>query len=53
MSDGRLPKQIVFGNLAGAVRRRWDGKAIEWTECVRSDIRVFGVAGLESDGVGG
>ena len=45
MSGGRLPKRIVFGNLEGAVRRGRDGKDKEWTDCVQSDIREFGIAG--------
>ena len=54
MSSGRLPKRIVFGNLEGAVRRGRGGKEKEWTDCVQSDIRAFGIAGgLESDGVKG
>ena len=44
-SGGRLPKRIVFGNLEGAVQRGWDGKGKEWTDCVQSDIRAFGIAG--------
>ena len=43
MSGGRLPKRIVFGNLEGAVRRGRGGKEKEWTDCVQSDIRVFGI----------
>ena len=45
MSGGRLPKRIVFGNLEGAVRRGRGGKEQEWTDCVQSDIRAFGIAG--------
>ena len=45
MSGGRLPKRIVFGNLQGAVRRGRGGKEKEWTDCVQSDIRAFGIAG--------
>ena len=45
MSGGRLPKQIVFENLEGAVRRGRDGKEKEWTDCVQSDNRAFGIAG--------
>ena len=45
MSDGRLPKRIVFGNLEGAVRRGRIGKEKEWTDCVQSDIRSFGITG--------
>ena len=45
MSGGRLPKRIVFGNLKGAVRRARGGSEKEWTECVQSDIRAFGIAG--------
>ena len=44
MSGGRLPKRVVFGNLEGAVRRGRDGKEKEWTDCVQSDIRAFGIA---------
>ena len=44
MSGGRLPKRIVFGNLEGAVRRERGGKEKEWTDCVQSDIRAFGIA---------
>ena len=45
MGGGRPPKQIVFGNLEGAVRRGRGGKEKEWTDCVQSDIRTFGIAG--------
>ena len=46
MSDGRLPKRIMFGNLEGAVRRGRGGKEKEWTDCcVQSDIRAFGITG--------
>ena len=50
----------MFGNLEGAVRRGRGGKEKEWTDCVQSDIRAFGICmvithnrGLESDGVKG
>ena len=45
MSGGRLPKRIVFENLEGVVRRGRGGKEKEWTDCVQSDIRAFGIAG--------
>ena len=45
MSGGRLPKRIVFGNLQGAVWRGQGGEEKEWTDCVQSDIRAFGIAG--------
>ena len=45
MSGGRLPKRIMFGNLEGAVRRGQGGKEKEWTDCVQSDIRAFGITG--------
>ena len=45
MSSGRLPKRIMFGNLEGAVRRGRGGKEKEWTDCVQSDIRAFGITG--------
>ena len=44
MSGGRLPKRIVFGNLEGAVRRGRGLKEKEWIDCVRGDIRAFGIA---------
>ena len=45
MSGRRLPKRIMFGNLEGAVRRGRGGKEKQWTDCVQSDIRAFGVTG--------
>ena len=45
MSGGWLPKRIVLGNLEGAVRRGRGGKEKQWTDCVQSDIRAFGIAG--------
>ena len=47
-------KLIVFRNLEGAVRRGRGGNEKEWTDCVQSDIRAFGITGgLESDGLKG
>ena len=43
MSGGRLPKRIVYGNLEGEVRRGRGGKENEWTNCVQSNIRAFGI----------
>ena len=45
MSGGQLPKRIVFGNLEGAVWRGPDGNEKEWTDCVQSDVRAFGITG--------
>ena len=45
LRGGRLPKRIMFGNLEGAVRRGRGGKEKEWTDCVQSDIRAFGITG--------
>ena len=45
ISVGRLQKRIVFGNLEGAVRREQGGNEKEWTDCVQSDIRAFGITG--------
>ena len=42
-SGGRLPKRTMFENLEGAVRRGRGGKEKEWTDCVQSDIRAFGI----------
>ena len=44
-SGGWLPERIVFRNLEGAVRRGRGGKEKEWTDCVQSDIRAFGITG--------
>ena len=35
----------AFGDLEGAVRRGQDGKEKEWTDCVQSDFRAFGITG--------
>ena len=43
MNGGRLPKRIVFGTFEGAVRRGRGVKKKEWTDCVQSDIRTFGI----------
>ena len=45
MSNGRLPKRIMFGNLKGAVRRGRGEKEKEWADCVQSDIRAFSITG--------
>ena len=45
MSDGRLPKRIMFGNLEGVVRRGRGENEKEWTDCVRGDIRELGLTG--------
>ena len=45
MSGGRLPKRSMFGNLEGVVRRERGGKEKEWTDCIQSDIRAFGMTG--------
>ena len=44
MSDERLPKRTVFGNLEGAVKRGKGGKMKEWIDCVQSDVEAFGIA---------
>ena len=35
----------MFGNLEGEVWRGRDGKDKEWTDCVQSGIRAFGIMG--------
>ena len=45
MSGGRLRKRVVFENLEGPVRRGRGGEEKEWTDCVQSNIRTFGIAG--------
>ena len=42
---GGVHKRIKFGTLEGAVRRGRGRKEKEWTECVQSCIRAFGIAG--------
>ena len=37
--------RIIFGNPEGAVGRGRGGKEEEWTDCVQSDIRAFGITG--------
>ena len=38
-------KRIMFGNLESTVRRGRGGKENEWTDCVQSNIRAFGIKG--------
>ena len=45
MRDAPSNERIMFGNLKGAVRRGRGGKEKEWTDCVQSDIRAFGITG--------
>ena len=45
VSGQRLPKQIMFGNLEGTVRRERNGKEKKWTDCVQSDFWAFGIVG--------
>ena len=42
MSRGRSPKQIGFGNLAGAVRRGRDRKEKEWMIAYRATFGCLG-----------
>ena len=44
-SCGWLPKQIISGKREGAKRKGRGGKEKEWTDCVQSDIRAFGIPG--------
>ena len=43
MSGGRLPKRKMLRNLEGAVQRGRGGKEKQWTDCIQSDIRAFGM----------
>ena len=43
LSDGWLPKRIMFENLEGATRRGRGGKEKEWTDWVQSDVHAFGI----------
>ena len=44
-SGKRLPKRIMFGNLEVTVRRGRGGTKKDWTDCVQSGIRAFGITG--------
>ena len=44
LSGWRLPKQTICGTLENAVRRGRSGKEKEWSECVQSNVRAFGIA---------
>ena len=35
----------MFGNLEGAEQRGRVRNEKEWTNCVQSDVRIFGIAG--------
>ena len=54
MSGGRLPKQVVFGNLEGAVQKGRGWKDKEWTDCVQNGRhpKIWNSGGLGNDGVG-
>ena len=43
-NERRAAAEANRGNLEGAVRRGRGGKEKEWTDCVQSDIRAFGIA---------
>ena len=44
MGDGWLLKRIESRNLDGAIKRRRVGKQKEWVDCVKNDVRAFGIA---------
>ena len=48
MSDGRLPKRTMLGNLEGAVRRGRSAKEKEWVSCVQSEGRAFDIIIVEN-----
>ena len=45
MSDHRLPKRVMSGELKNAGKRGPGAKEKEWTDCVTDDLRLFGVTG--------
>ena len=40
--DGRLPKRLVFGELAGGEDSGWGSPEQNWLICLKDDLRVFG-----------
>ena len=48
MSDYRLLKRIMSGELENAGKRGPEGKEKEWTNCVAEDRRLFGITGVSS-----
>ncbi|CAB1104076.1 unnamed protein product [Ectocarpus sp. CCAP 1310/34] len=40
--DGRLPKRLVLGELAGGEKRRSAGQEQNWPKCVLDDLKAFG-----------
>ena len=42
MEDTRLPKRVMFGELAGGAVSAW-GQEKEWMACLVDDLRVFGI----------
>ncbi|CAB1096389.1 unnamed protein product [Ectocarpus sp. CCAP 1310/34] len=40
--DGRLPKRLMFGELAGGEKRRRGGQEQNWPKCVLDDLKAFG-----------
>ena len=45
VSNSELYIYTMFGKLEGAVRRERGGNEKEWTDCIQSDIRAFGIKG--------
>ncbi|CAB1107288.1 unnamed protein product [Ectocarpus sp. CCAP 1310/34] len=40
--DGRLPKRLMLGELAGGEKRRRGGQKQNWPKCVLDDLKAFG-----------
>ena len=45
MSDYRLPKRVMSGELENTGKDRPGGEEKEWTDCVADKLRLFGIAG--------
>ena len=45
MGDRRLPKRVMCGKLEHGVKRGRGGQEKDWTTCVNSDVRAFGIQG--------
>ena len=43
MSDHRLPKRVMSGELENAGKCGPGGKEKDWTDCVADDLRLFGI----------
>ena len=45
MSNRRLPKRIIFGNIENSVGRERGRREKGWIDCIQGDVRAFCIAG--------